>query len=133
MGQMVIARADASLARVNPVEQLIILEIGRDKIDTANAFVEYLFELYSMSKSAIWYNLKKLKCSGVLDFADKDCRGKQGLSLTRKGLSMLGSVEQDRAMLENSFMRTAPAPTRQRDYGIVPQRATYDPIYQSWR
>jgi DNA-binding PadR family transcriptional regulator len=109
---MVTQRASAALDK-NPIEQLIIIEIGHDSIDTANAFVEYLHEIYSLSRSSVWYNLKKLKASGVLNFADRESRGKIGLSLTRKGTEVLRSAEPNRALLESRFTREELVPQPQ--------------------
>lgn len=72
-------------------EQLIMLEIGKDRIDTASSFVDYINENYGFSKSSIWYCLNRLKELGVVEFANKTEHGKP-LCLTRHGLSELGKL-----------------------------------------
>lgn len=69
----------------------ILSEIGRDRIDSASSFVEYMSETYGFSKSSVWYNLNKLKGRRLLDFATKDSKGKQ-LSLTKRGLESLSRL-----------------------------------------
>ncbi len=72
-------------------EQLILLEIGNDAIDSASAFVGYLSEEYGFSKSSVWYNLNRLKEKGILSFASKDEPGIP-LVLTRKGIDHLHAL-----------------------------------------
>ncbi len=77
------SRAHAKALGISDKSMLIISELGYTET-TASNFVEYLSGKYGMSKSTIWYNLKKLKRSGMLDFAEKNEEYKL-LSLTRKG------------------------------------------------
>jgi DNA-binding PadR family transcriptional regulator len=69
-------------------EQLLLLEIGRDGADSASGFVGYMSDVYRFSKSSLWYNLKRMKDKGILDFASREQPGK-ALALTRHGLRML--------------------------------------------
>jgi DNA-binding MarR family transcriptional regulator len=101
---MVVTRVQA--VGISATEQLIVLEIGRDRIDTANSFVEYICEMYALSKSTVWYNLKKLKESGTLTFATKEERGRMDLALTKRGIEMLKRIEPRRAQMESRFSRT---------------------------
>jgi len=73
-------------------EQLILLEIGKDRIDTASSFVDYINENYGFSKSSIWYCLNRLKELHVVEFANKSEMGKP-LCLTRQGLSELPRLD----------------------------------------
>ncbi|MDE1804926.1 MAG: hypothetical protein KGH59_04060 [Candidatus Micrarchaeota archaeon] len=74
-------------------EQVIIAEIGFDHITTATSFVEYLYEKYGFSRSCVWYNLKKLKKKGVLDFAEKcESEAYKPLYLTKEGVSTLRAI-----------------------------------------
>jgi len=74
-------------------EQIILAEIGFDEISTATSFVEYLFEKYGFSRSCIWYNLKKLKHKGVLDFAEKcESEVNKPLFLTKEGVGTLRAI-----------------------------------------
>lgn len=86
-------------------EQLILLEIGRDRIDTASSFVDYMEENYGFSKSSIWYCLNQLKESGLVEFANKTEQGKP-LCLTRLGLSGLGRLEGSRNEIVTQFSTT---------------------------
>lgn len=78
-------------------EEIILAEIGFDHVTTATSFVEYLAEKYRFSKSCIWYNLKKLKKGGVVDFAEKGDAGKP-LYLTRNGVDELRGILSRKAM-----------------------------------
>ncbi|HUC38833.1 MAG TPA: hypothetical protein VL944_01755 [Candidatus Acidoferrum sp.] len=73
-------------------EQLVMLEIGLDSIGSASSFVEYMSDSYRISKSSIWYILKRLKDKGILEFATKDDPGRS-LELTRGGKEKLHLVE----------------------------------------
>jgi biotin operon repressor len=63
--------AMAKVALLSQREQLIVLEIDHDAIDSASSFVDYISDEYGISKSSVWYNLNCLKEEGVIDFADK--------------------------------------------------------------
>ena len=74
-------------------EQIIIAEIGFDHITTATSFVEYVFEKYGFSRSCVWYNLKKLKKKGVVDFSEKcEAEAYKPLYLTKEGVSTLRAI-----------------------------------------
>lgn len=73
-------------------EQLILLEISKDKIDTASSFVDYLQDNYGFSKSSSWYCLNRLKEFGLVDFANRVELGKP-LCLTKVGLAELNRLE----------------------------------------
>ena len=85
-------------------EQLLMLEIGADRIDTASSFVNYVNEEYGFSKSSVWYNLNRLKEQGLVEFANKDEIGKP-LNLTRVGRDQLHDFEKSRGELETYFSR----------------------------
>ncbi len=94
-------------------EQLIVLEIGADSIDSASAFVSYLSESYGFSKSSVWYNLNRLKEKGLVDFATKDEPGK-ALTLTKYGVQEMKGMERAGLRLEAMESgRMAPWPTVQ--------------------
>lgn len=69
---------------------LILSEIGLDEIMSATPFVDYMNEKYGFSKSGVWYNLKKLKKQGLLDFTEKG-EEQRPLHLTKEGLERLRS------------------------------------------
>jgi hypothetical protein len=96
------ASRDACKTRLIRREQLILAEVGRDRIDSASSFVDYLCESYGFSKSSVWYNLKSLKKKGVLDFATKEEQGKP-LALTEEGLVQLAAIGSKRNMLMEAF------------------------------
>jgi hypothetical protein len=83
-------------------EQLIILEIDRDAIDSASSFVDYISDEYGISKSSVWYNLNCLKEKYIIDFADKQRPGVP-LTLTKKGIEQLGSMAGRRSMILEAF------------------------------
>ena len=83
-------------------EQLIILEIDCDAIDSASSFVDYISDEYGISKSSVWYNLNSLKENGVIDFADKQHQGKP-LMLTKNGTDQLGALARRRSAILEAF------------------------------
>lgn len=83
-------------------EQLIMLEIGNDRIDTASSFVDYLQENYGFSKSSSWYCLNRLKEYGLAEFANRYDPGKP-LRLTKEGLDQLNILEHMRNELITHF------------------------------
>ncbi len=84
-------RDSFSRAVTSDKKMLIITEIGYDEIATATSFVEYIYEKYGFSRSSVWYNLKNMKEDGLLEFAEKDDKGKP-LSLTKNGVVLLRKV-----------------------------------------
>ncbi len=73
-------------------ERLIILEIGRDRIDSASSFVEYISSEYSISRSSVWYSLNSLKDKGIVHFANRFSMG-EPLILTSTGLTVLPDIK----------------------------------------
>ena len=78
--------------RLSRREQLMLLEIGEDSIDTASGFVDYVREAYGFSKSSIWYCLNRLKEFGLVEFANREELGKP-LRLTKQGLGELTRLD----------------------------------------
>ena len=91
MAQMVYGRVYKDL-RLSRREQLMLLEIGDDLIDTASGFVDYIKDIYGFSKSSIWYCLNRLREFGLVEFANREEMGKP-LRLTRQGLSELTRLD----------------------------------------
>lgn len=85
-------------------EQLLMLEIGYDSMDSASSFVDYVNDEYGFSKSSVWYNLKRLKDFGLVEFANREEIGKP-LCLTRVGRGQLGTFERSRRELAAHFNR----------------------------
>ncbi|MCL5679795.1 MAG: hypothetical protein M1465_00415 [Candidatus Marsarchaeota archaeon] len=83
---------EKGLLRLTEREQLVILEIGLDSIDSASSFVGYISDTYNISKSSVWYLLNRLKEKELLDFASKDEHGKP-LKLTGVGAEVFGHVD----------------------------------------
>ncbi len=102
MAQLEYTRLEVQKLKLGRREQLLLLEIDRDSIDTASSFVNYMFEEYGFSKSSVWYNLNRLKDLGVVEFASKEDVGKP-LALTRQGLQELAHLERHRNELVNYF------------------------------
>ncbi|MCL4371800.1 hypothetical protein M1373_00565 [Candidatus Marsarchaeota archaeon] len=88
--------------RLTQREQLIIVEIGADKIDSASSFVIYMSEAYGISKSSVWYALNRLKERRLVDFASKDDPGRQ-LALTEQGNAVLHKLAGMRNRLLESY------------------------------
>lgn len=111
------ASRDACKIRLIRREQLILAEVGMDRIDSASSFVDYLCESYGFSKSSVWYNLKSLKKKGVLDFATKDEQGKP-LALTEEGLAHFAALGNEKNVLMEAFSSKEIAlATEGRSYG----------------
>ena len=114
MGRMVVeTRVYSKVLVLTEREQLLMLEIGTDSIDSASSFVNYISEMYGFSKSSVWYTLNKLKERGLADFASKEEPGK-GLSLTQSGMAEMRGMERQKAAIldkfTNSFLSGADAP-----------------------
>ncbi len=101
MAQMVYGRVYKEI-RISRREQLMLLEIEEDFIDTASSFVDYMKDEYGFSKSSVWYCLNRLKGFGLVEFANKDEIGKP-LSLTRHGLDELARLESIRNEVIDRF------------------------------
>ncbi len=91
LSKRALGTAADKLPRLTRREQLVVLEIGGDVIDSASAFVAYMSEIYGFSKSSVWYNLNRLKEKGVVDFATKEEPGKS-LILTGAGEKRLSAL-----------------------------------------
>ena len=89
-------------------EQLVVLEIDTDAIDTASSFVDYMNEMYGLSKSSIWYVLKALKEHGIVEFADKLHSG-DPLKLTRLGQEHLRYLAHSKNEIMQMFERQSNA------------------------
>ena len=85
-------------------EQLIVLEIDTDEIDTASSFVDYMNEMYGLSKSSIWYVLNALKGHGIVEFANKQHSG-DPLKLTRLGQEHLHYLAHSKNQIMQMFER----------------------------
>jgi hypothetical protein len=94
--------AQAKVELLSQREQLIILEVDRDTIDSASSFVDYISDEYGISKSSVWYNLNCLKEKGVIDFADKQHQGKP-LMLTKRGTDQLVALASRRSSILEAF------------------------------
>ena len=110
MGQLTIVSriekraAAAARSALTKREQLLVLEIGGDAIDSASAFVCYISEAYGFSKSSVWYNLNRLKEKQVVDFATKEEPGK-ALELTKAGARELHALVRSGTRLEDFEMQ----------------------------
>ncbi len=89
-------------ATLSKRESLLVLEIDRDKIDSASMFVDYISQSYGFSKSTVWHNLVMLKAKGIVDFASKAEAGKP-LSLTDKGLAVLSRLAREKHEIMHEF------------------------------
>ncbi len=85
-------------------EQLIMIEIGSDSIGSASSFVQYMSDSYSISRSSVWYLLKRLKDKKILHFATREEPG-ISLELTKEGIERLHLVEKSKSEIMNYFAR----------------------------
>jgi hypothetical protein len=74
------------------MENLVVVEIGEDVINSASGFVNYIVGEYSVTKSSVWNALNSLKERGIVDFADQGHQGKP-LVLTALGGRLLILLE----------------------------------------
>ncbi len=103
MGRMVVeTRVYSKALELTEREQLLMFEIGSDRIDSASSFVNYISEMYGFSKSSVWYTLNRLRERGLADFASKEEPGK-GLSLTNTGMAEMRGMEHLRAAVIGKF------------------------------
>lgn len=72
-------------SRLNKKEKIILKEAANNKTNVTR-LVYQISKDYGFSKTCIWYNLKKLKQSGLLDFGDLE---KKGINVQ---LTFLGSL-----------------------------------------
>jgi DNA-binding PadR family transcriptional regulator len=108
MDQLTITTTKVS--KLTKREQLVVLEIADDTIDSASSFVSYISESYGFSKSSVWYNLNRLKEKKVLDFATKDEPGKT-LTLTKQGVHELRMLEKSGVKLDEMEIEAPNDPT----------------------
>ncbi len=97
-----ITSVELKVLKLNRREQLIMFEIGKDAIDTASCFVDYMQENYGFSKSSVWYCLNRLKECGMAEFANRIEQGKP-LCLTKHGLSELAKFGNSRNEILEEF------------------------------
>ncbi len=102
MAQTIYSRAIAKEEALGKREQLLVLEIDRDVIDSASSFVDYISDEYGISKSSVWYNLNCLKEKGVVSFADRLHPG-EPLMLSRKGVEQLVALQGRRPSILEAF------------------------------
>ncbi len=105
-------RADAKKMRLSEREQLFIIEIGGDTIDSASSFVSYIKDIYGIAKSSSWYCLNHLKGLGLLHFASKSEKGAIGLSLTIEGKDLLSNLSTNPTIIESAKHRFTLAESR---------------------
>ena len=127
MGQIAITTRVEKLLKLSRREQLILLEIGYDAIDSASAFVGYMNEEYGFSKSSLWYNLKRLKERHLLDFATKEEPGKT-LVLTRQGAEQLRALVASGMRIEDVAFLPSPAGSASPNLSISRNLPHYLPI-----
>jgi hypothetical protein len=102
VAQTIYRGAQAKVVALGKREQLLVLEIEHDVIDSASSFVDYISDEYGISKSSVWYNLNCLKEKGVVDFADKQHQG-EPLMLTKDGVKQLSGLGSKRSAILEEF------------------------------
>lgn len=113
-----IYRVEFSKLKLSKREQLLMLEIDTDSIDTASSFVDYINEEYGFSKSSIWYCLKRLKEAKLLEFANKTEHGKP-LCLTKYGLEQLRGMEGNKNEIVKEFSDSFLRMQRSNDVRVI--------------
>ena len=81
---------NAEQLRVTDKELKLLYEIGLNLIPTATDFVCIIANKYQVSSSGVWYTLKKLKKSCLVDFTEKGEEAKP-LGLTELGMKVIRS------------------------------------------
>ncbi len=102
MAQTIYSRALAKEVALGKREQLLVVEIDHDVIDSASAFVDYISNEYGISKSSVWYNLNCLKEKGIVDFADREHPGGP-LTLTKRGVEQLVALAGRKTVMMEAF------------------------------
>ena len=79
--------------RLNKKEKIILKEIAKNNFKfSATKFVSLICENYGFSKTCVWYNLRKLRNSGFLDFGNSSKK----LCLTKLGELLGGELNEQR-------------------------------------
>ena len=76
--------------RVTDKELRLLYEIGLNIVPTATDFVDFVSAKYNLSKSGVWYTLKKLKKEKLVDFTEKGEEARP-LGLTELGMKVIRS------------------------------------------
>lgn len=99
-------KVNSEKIRLSEREQLFLLEIGKDVIDSASCFVNYVCEIYGIAKSSSWYCLKRMKDLSLLHFNSKSEQIQKGLFLTQRGKNVLRSLSYTSLNDRNGFILT---------------------------
>jgi predicted transcriptional regulator len=79
--------------RLNKKEKLILHEIGKNNDNQSiTNFVSLICEKYGFSKTCVWYNLRKMKDSGLIVFGNSGERGKKAR------MTLLGLLVESKSM-----------------------------------
>lgn len=99
---VVYCKVNTGKIRLSEREQLFILEIGKDIINSASSFVNYVSEIYGIAKSSSWYCLKRMKDLQLLHFDSKLEHMQKGLFLTSTGKEVLQSLNRNVKLNEHN-------------------------------
>ena len=79
--------------RLNEKEKLILDEISKNNGNHCiTSFVSIICEKYGFSKTCVWYNLRKMKDSGLIVFGNSNEKG------MKARMTMLGLIVEDKSM-----------------------------------
>jgi predicted transcriptional regulator len=72
--------------RLNKREKMILKEMGENNVHRSmTKFVQFLSKKYNISRTCVWYNIRKMRDSGLIVFGNQNARGTRA-SLTEFGL-----------------------------------------------
>lgn len=77
--------------RLNKKEKLILKEISKNN-GNATKFVSFISKKYGFSKTSVWYNLRKMKDSGLIVFGNSKKRG------IKTRITFLGLLVENKSM-----------------------------------
>lgn len=79
--------------RLSEKEKLILNEISKNNDNSCiTGFVSLLCEKYGFSKTCVWYNLRKMKDSGLIVFGNSNEKG------MKARMTVLGLLVEDKSM-----------------------------------
>jgi predicted transcriptional regulator len=79
--------------RLSQKEKLILEEISKNNGNHCiTSFVSLVCEKYGFSKTCVWYNLRKMKDSGLIVFGNSSERG------MKARITMLGLIAEDKTI-----------------------------------
>jgi predicted transcriptional regulator len=86
--------------RLNNREKMILKEMGENNGQhSMTKFVHLLSKKYNISRTCVWYNIRKMRDSGLIVFGNRSVRG------TRASLTEFGLLIQTSSILKDRMHR----------------------------